>query len=428
MIIVAKFVNMNIRATLYLSILSLIATGAFSAPKKTKQTTPAISVAEALEQGRHAFLKYDFETASKMYATAKKKAKGELSETLSIFEDELTKGENFIERTEKIVILDSIAVPKTDFFKHYRIPYSSGFLAGKEALPSSVDNEEASDYVFTNEGMDYKVWFQPDSAGVLKLAESNRLTDGSWQKPMELSDELNGDGNALYPFMMPDGVTLYYASDNSESLGGLDIFVATRDATDGTFLQPQNIGMPYNSPYDDYLLAIDELNGIGWWATDRNQLGDDLTIYVFQTNDIRTNYNSDETDNLPGLALLTDYKQTWGDSDYTYILQEIENIQTGPVINRKDFVFPLSNGRIYYTLDDFKTAAGRTMMKKYLDAANKLDQKKNRLTSMRKKYAKSPESPSLKSQIIALEREVEKDSDALTHIRSEVHRAENIKR
>ncbi len=59
------------------------------------------------------------------------------------------------------------------------------------------------------------------------------------------------------PFFMSDGVTLYYANDGDESIGGYDIFIS-RKGEDG-FLQPQNIGMPYNSPYDDYMLAIDEV-------------------------------------------------------------------------------------------------------------------------------------------------------------------------
>ena len=84
--------------------------------------------------------------------------------------------------------------------------------------------------------------------------------------------------------MMSDGITLYYANDGDNTLGGYDIFM-TRKGDDGRFLQPQNIGMPYNSPYDDYMLAIDEVTGAGWWATDRNQIPDSVTIYVFVPND-----------------------------------------------------------------------------------------------------------------------------------------------
>jgi len=34
-------------------------------------------------------------------------------------------------------------------------------------------------------------------------------------------------------------------------------------------------------PYDDYMLVLDEENGIGWWSTMRNDLPDMTTIYVF---------------------------------------------------------------------------------------------------------------------------------------------------
>ena len=71
---------------------------------------------------------------------------------------------------------------------------------------------------------------------------------------------------------MSDGITLYYASDGEGSLGGYDIFVTRYDSENGNYLRPDNIGMPFNSPANDYMYAIDEFNNIGWFASDRYQL------------------------------------------------------------------------------------------------------------------------------------------------------------
>lgn len=380
----------------------------------------AQTVEENIEAGREAFLNYDFGEAAARYAAARKKARKNIPAELEECERQLMKAENFLERVEKLVILDSISVPKAEFFRHFKIPFSSGTLSGAEGLPFA---EHDVDYVFTNEGDDFKMWAQPDSTGLYTIRESIRLTDGQWHEPTDTPEILGNGGNAMYPFMMPDGVTLYYASDNEESLGGLDIFVATRDAADGEYLQPQNIGMPYNSPYDDYLLAIDELNGVGWWATDRNQLGDDITIYVFKVNDLRANYNPEETEDLGGKARLTNWRSTWGDEDYTALVEEVREIVPGPAEKKGDFIFPMKGGRVYTVLDDFRTSSGREMMKKYLAAKKTFDGKLSRLGEMRRKYADN-RSATLRNQIRTLESETEKDRQTLKRLRSDVYRAE----
>lgn len=412
---------MRVLATILAGAVLVTAGGAFDAAgakKVVKQTGP--SVEELIEQGRNAFFDYDFETAETDFNSARKKAGKNVPEELEVYEQELTNAMNFLERVEQLVILDSITAPKAEFFKAYHLPFSAGSLANASEIPfPNVD----TDYVFTNEGGEYKIWAEPDTLGVLRITESTRLTDGTWSHPVTAPDVLNNGGDAIYPFMMSDGVTLYYASDNEESMGGYDIFVATRDASDGEYLQPQNVGMPYNSPFDDYLLAIDELNGVGWFATDRNQLGDDLTIYLFKVNDLRKNYSVDETEDIADKAFIRNFRSTWGDDDYTSLVNEVMAINPTPVKHHVDFVFPVKGGKVYYNLDDFQTNSGRTMMAKYLEAEKAFSAKSDKLMELRKKFATS-KSTSYKSRITELENEIEKERESLRKLRSEVYRAE----
>ncbi|MDE6081303.1 MAG: hypothetical protein K2F70_03435, partial [Muribaculaceae bacterium] len=121
---------------------------------------------------------------------------------------------------------------------------------------------------------------------------------------------------------MNDGVTLYFANDGENSIGGYDIFI-TRRNDEGKFFQPQNLGMPYNSPYNDYMLAIDEQNGVCWWATDRNKIPGKVTIYTFIPSEMRVNYEVDDPD-LASYARIDSYKKTWAEGkDYTKLLNRI---------------------------------------------------------------------------------------------------------
>ncbi len=384
-------------------------------------TAGAQTVDELISNAHDAYMNYDFTEASRLLAAAKKKARKEIPPAIEEEEKLISLAESFLDRVEKLVILDSISVPRKEFFKAYKLPVSSGVLSGLEGLPYEGSNVE---YVFTNEGDDYKIWMEPDTAGIYKIKESIRLTDGKWHEPSDVSEVLNEMGNTIFPFMMADGVTLYFASDNDESLGGYDIFVAKRDATDGTFLQPQNIGMPYNSPYDDYMLAIDELNGVGWWATDRNQLGDDITIYLFKVNDLRSNYDPEE-EGITDFAKIADYKATWvPDENYESLIEEINAIQPGEDKKQIDFLFPIPGGKTYTTLDDFKSAAGKTAMKRYLDAKKSYESGMTNLDSLRRKFAES-KSGSLAKSIIASEKALDIEKENLRKLRSDVYKQLN---
>ncbi|MDE7180803.1 MAG: hypothetical protein K2N88_06365 [Muribaculaceae bacterium] len=388
-------------------------------------TGHAQTAEELLESGREAFLDYRFNEASRLYGQARAKArKGDedVAERLSVYLRQLQQAENFLGRVEAIEIIDSIAVPRDGFFSHYRLPSSSGRLGGKDQLPDGVGNAE-SDYVFTSERGNYKLWAQPsDSTGYMTLVESSRLTDGSWSAPAELDPELGDEGDAIYPFMMADGVTLYYAANGENSIGGYDIMVATRDASDGTFMQPSNLGFPYNSPYDDYLLAIDELNNVGWWATDRNNLDDMITIYVFIPQELRKNYPADE-ENIVELARISDYMLSQPlDADHNELIDRISAIR--PTREEKPSEFHLTgfDGRVYTRYEDLPSAAARTAVRKYESARQQLEKNEKALLSLRENYSRR-RSAETGNRIARAEQEIEAERSEVNKLRSEVYRA-----
>ena len=375
--------------------------------------------------GRIAFMDYNFEEASSLYSRygqlQKKARKGEdpgLNQDLKRIET----AEAFMDRVEKLTVIDSIAVSRKDFFKAYRISPESGSLNPSGEFPGSQDT--APEFFYANEGRDYLLWSQPDQSGRSCLMESIRLTDGTWHEPVALDSVLNDGGDAIYPFLMPDGVTLYFANNGENSMGGYDIFVSNRDAEDGTYMTPQNLGMPYNSPFDDYMLAIDELTGTGWWATDRNRLDDDkITIYVFIPNDLRSNYDADD-ENLVDYARISDYKSTWEPGkDYAGLLDEIAAIDPSVRKKKVDFHFPIGGGKVYGNLDDFRTTQGRSLMQRYIDESDSFKKLLSELSTLRRKYHQS-RSSELGSRIAAMEKDVDKRRESLRRLRGEIIKSE----
>lgn len=386
------------------------------------------AAAANLYLGRLAFMNYDFDTASDFYGDFRayvEKSKRPGLESVDEYERQLAVAESALGRVEDIVVIDSLALPKDTFFKSYRLPESAGSLLLPEEIPFEGNPEGRVAYM--NEGKDFLMWGEPDSVGNVRLVESLRLLDGSWQTPAETSSALNRGGYADYPFMMADGVTLYYASDGNDSMGGYDIFVASRDATTGEYLQPQNIGMPFNSPYDDYMLAIDEENGVGWWATDRNLLGDKVTVYVYLINDLRKNHDADD-ENILGFARLSDFRATQDDSQrerYDEILDLLENIAVGEEESPDDFRFPVGGGRYYTRFEDFRKPSAKEAMRKYLASVDAMEECSRKLDSLYASY-RERRSDGVRRDIVRLEGEIDGLRAKMIKLRSDVYRLENI--
>lgn len=395
--------------------------------------------------GRLAFLDYDFDEAARLYGRyAARKGGDPMPDS---YTSQLETARRALSAVEQLEVVDSLAVDANDFLKAFRLHPSSGRLAPPSAIPFD-DNRGFATSVYVSERGDMMMWAEPDTTGTIRLAESIRLTDGTWHEPVMLPESIGQGGDADFPFLMPDGVTLYYASDGDGSMGGLDLFVATRDAGTGEWLEPRNLGMPYNSPYDDFMLAIDEVNGIGMWATDRNLLGDKVTVYVYKVPEFRRNYDPDREDIIQ-LARLEPWREaarkaaeslaedsgsddddddgaTDSDGDMT-----VDNaLAATPVPQPEpegDFLFPMPGGRVCRTLGDFNSGTARGLMERYLKETDSQREDEARLDSLRREYSSLTARggrAAMAGVIADLETKVGARRETLRRMRSDIIRAE----
>ncbi len=239
--------------------------------------------------------------------TAKPEPKPEPVEEPSMIdlvdEDKQSMARDMLDRVEKIKLVAKLRVDSADFFSNYMISADAGDLLDNSGLPIDLSDVETTMVYRTQNGKQL-FWAQP-SDGHLVLMTCKMLDNGSSLPPEPMGKEFNeGGGDSNYPYLLQDGFTVYFANNGDNSIGGYDIFM-TRRSPDGEVLQPQNIGMPFNSPYNDFMMVIDEDRNLGWWASDREQIPGKLTIYVFEPSQIRENYDAD-LDNIEDMALLTE--------------------------------------------------------------------------------------------------------------------------
>lgn len=118
----------------------------------------------------------------------------------------------------------------------------------------------------------------PDGFGGKDLWMVTRTAEGAdWSNPENLGEDINTEGDEMFPFIHPDG-TLYFSSDYHLGMGGLDIFQATRTIDGGW--KVGNMKYPVNSSADDFGIVIERDSEKGFFSSTRRGRGND-EIYSF---------------------------------------------------------------------------------------------------------------------------------------------------
>lgn len=347
---------------------------------------------DRLDQAADAFEHYDPATARSVLTTLNKCSDSTIIVAADSLRRQITRMEEMLQRVDNITIVDSFNVNREDFFRNYRIAPAAGSLLSVAEVGTNLNAADPT-VVYMPENGALMLWGTDRG-----LVESRRFTDGTWEEAHPLGETLNGGGTANYPFLLSDGMTLYFASDAHDSLGGLDLYVSRRNGNE--FAAPQNMGMPYNSPFDDYMLAIDEYTGAGWWASDRNLLDGLVTIYVFEPTAARVNVNADSVADITAVAR----GKVYADSVPHPLKAKIAAVK--PAKYQKpdvpDFTLNLPDGRVYTHWSDFKSSEARSLMESYVAARNQLLDDEARLAELRAAFKPKADG----QQIIKLENKV----------------------
>ncbi len=164
----------------------------------------------------------------------------------------------------------------------YSAQKSAGKWSDAERLPFSTDEFDEMHPSFSEDGS--QLFFSSNREGGFGGMDlyMARLLDGEWTAPVNLGPNINTSGNEGFSFIHEDG-TLYFSSDGWGGIGGLDIFSST--LVDGQYWsEPVNIGIPFNSPKDDFGFILNVLETEGYLSSARDGGEGQDDIYSFNTD------------------------------------------------------------------------------------------------------------------------------------------------
>ncbi|MES2514505.1 MAG: hypothetical protein V4580_10190 [Bacteroidota bacterium] len=218
---------------------------------------------------------YRFDEAIKLYTEYKSIGSAASVKRLQVDREiqACKNGKRLLSNLSDLVVITKKQLNEADYFKAYDVKEIGGKLLVKpDEYKSGYDKKKKDKSVVylprSGERLYYSSYGEGGGNG-RDIYYVNKLPNGSWSKPTMLPTSVNTEFDEDYPFLHPNGKTLYFSSKGHNSMGGYDVFKTTFDVNTQSWSKPENLEFPINSPDDDILFVTDSLEKTAFFSTGR---------------------------------------------------------------------------------------------------------------------------------------------------------------
>ncbi len=117
--------------------------------------------------------------------------------------------------------------------------------------------------------------------GGIDIYVSRMQPNGKWGEPENLGPGINTSGDESCPFIHADNQTLYFTSNGWQGYGGNDLLFAYK-GPGGVWSKAMNLGYPINTINDEGTIFITADGKTAYYASDKSDTRGGLDIYSFE--------------------------------------------------------------------------------------------------------------------------------------------------
>jgi len=162
-----------------------------------------------------------------------------------------------------------------------------GVWSAPEPIKGDVNSSytEASVTVTADGNTMYFSSDRPGGLGGIDIYVSTKNNVGEWTRVRNLGPKINTESDEDSPFIDYDGKTLFFSTKGGKGMGGFDIFKSRLlDAKKNEWSDPENLGYPINTPDND-IYYVGTKDGNGYYSSTREDGLGYEDIYLITTEE-----------------------------------------------------------------------------------------------------------------------------------------------
>ena len=403
-----------------------------------KPKAPTQSPEQLLREAERAYHAYQFgpaSTALSKYISSLQRRRQAVPDSITMLQGQIARAERMYGAADELRVVDSTLVGIDRIAE--LLPQGSGRFLVAEQLPADIrallpvetpvvgDSLHPAPPVFPIFGFVDALGRNsiiPDAHALAWYAKAGR----SWERQGVATKTLEADVPIRSPFLLEDGMTLFFARRSPAGLGGYDLYMTRLTEQGNSFFEATLLGMPYNSPYNDYLLAYHESEGWGILVSDRFAPAGQVHLYRFTGRPAFLSAREGAQ-----TAELSE-EEAFRRASLSGVLFESQADSVQPVTQREvkaELTFHLQGSVVYHRWADFKTEEGRRTFAEAQALNETLAGEVTRLGQLRSRWSKADASTrgELRSEILLLEATVQQKTQQYRDLLNAVRRHEGVR-
>ncbi len=365
----------------------MLSTSSHSEAQRRRTAAAPLDVHKVIVEAETKYREYAFgealEQVEKAISTLTRQRKA-IPQELSELKERIEHVQRLVSRTERLTLLSVEYMLPKDLMSYLkkqipslgesiRIELDAGGQIASSDFMSAIGSSGL--YAKSSPGAGYDLI----SA---ELIEQGNREEEVVEEPISGSVNTHEDEN--FPYLMPDGITLIFGRLSAQGLGGYDLYMSRYNWRRNTYLEPSMLGMPFNSPSNDYLLIYDDRQDICLLVSDRDCPAGQVAVFKIEglpralASQVE---NSAEVELSPEEALV-----------YARLAQDhSQPSKTTPV--SEEAVNPMQERYLlHFGLTELRSSAGQEASERALRLYEELELLRGRQHRMRLSYRQNPSS------------------------------------